>query len=92
VISKLHRHQSILLNAKTRSIPDRIVNLVQRHVRRMLRGKARAACEFGAKISVSMRNGFAFLNRISSDGYNECEDLRTEISAGETTYICLISD
>lgn len=75
VISELHRQQTILLYAKTRSIPDRIVNLVQRHVRPMVRGKARAAVEFGAKISVSVRNGFAFLHRISWDPYNEAEDL-----------------
>jgi hypothetical protein len=75
VISELHRQQSILLNAKTRSLPDRIVNLVQRQVRPMVRGKARAAVEFGAKISVSVRNGFAFLHRISWDPYNEAEDL-----------------
>ena len=48
VISELHRQQSILLYAKTRSIPDRIVNLVQRQVRPIVRGKARAAVEFGA--------------------------------------------
>jgi hypothetical protein len=41
----------------------------------MVRGKARAAVEFGAKISVSVRNGFAFLHRISWDPYNEAEDL-----------------
>jgi hypothetical protein len=75
VISELYRQQSILLNAETRSIPDRIVNLVQRHVRPIVRGKARAAVEFGAKISVSVRNGFAFLHRISWDPYNESEDL-----------------
>jgi transposase, IS5 family len=75
VISELHRQQTILLVAKTRSIPDRIVNLVQRHVRPIVRGKARAAVEFGAKISVSVRNGFAFLHRISWDPYNESEDL-----------------
>jgi hypothetical protein len=75
VISELHRQQSILLYAKTRSIPDRIVNLVQRQVRPIVRGKARAAVEFGAKISVSVRNGFAFLHRISWDPYNEAEDL-----------------
>ena len=75
VISELHRQQSILLYAKTRSIPDRIVNLVQRQVRPIVRGKARAAVEFGAKISVSVRNGFAFLHRISWDPYNEGEDL-----------------
>jgi len=75
VISELHRQQTILLYAKTRSIPARIVNLVQRQVRPIVRGKARAAVEFGAKISVSVRNGFAFLHRISWDPYNESEDL-----------------
>ena len=75
VISELHRQQSILLYAKTRSMPDGIVNLVQRQVRPIARGKARAAFEFGAKISVSVRNGFAFLHRISWDPYNEAEDL-----------------
>jgi hypothetical protein len=48
VISEMHRQQSILLYSKTRSMPDRIVNLVQRQVRPMVRGKARAAVEFGA--------------------------------------------
>ncbi|WP_322757307.1 transposase [Synechococcus sp. CBW1107] len=75
VISELHRQQSILLYAKSRSIPDRIVNLVQRQVRPIVGGKARAAVEFGAKISVSVRNGFAILHRISWDPYNEGEDL-----------------
>jgi IS5 family transposase len=75
VISELQRQQTILLYAKTRSMPDRIVNLVQRQVRPIVRGKARAAVEFGAKISVSVRNGFAFLHRISWDPFNESEDL-----------------
>ncbi len=48
VISELHRQQSILLYAKTRSIANRIVNLVQRQVRPIVHGKARAAVEFGA--------------------------------------------
>jgi hypothetical protein len=48
VISELHRQQRILLYAKTRSIPVRIINLVQRQVRPIVRGKARAAFEFGA--------------------------------------------
>ena len=52
VISELHRQQSILLYSKTRSMPDRIVNLVQRHVRHIVRGKTRAAIEFGTKNSV----------------------------------------
>ncbi|MEA5417282.1 transposase, partial [Synechococcus sp. BA-132 BA5] len=73
--SELHRQQTILLNSKTRSIPDRLVNLVQRQVRPIVRGKARSAVEFGAKISISVSNGFAFLHRLSWDAYNEGEDL-----------------
>jgi len=41
----------------------------------MVRGKARAAVEFGAKISLSVRNGYAFLHMIRWDPYNEAEDL-----------------
>lgn len=74
VISELHRQQSILPYAKMRSMPDRFVTLVQKHVRTIVQGKARAAVEFGAKISVSVRNGFAFLHRISWDPCNESED------------------
>ncbi len=76
------------LPASSRSIPDRIVNLVQRQVRPMVRGKARAAVEFGAKISVSVRNGFAFLHRISWDPYNEAEDLIAQAKKYKQEYGC----
>ena len=75
VISELHRQQSILLNTTTHRFPDSIVNLIQRQVRPIVRGKARAAVEFDAKISVSVRNRFALLHRISWDPYNEPVDL-----------------
>ncbi|MFM1811835.1 MAG: hypothetical protein RLZZ336_773, partial [Cyanobacteriota bacterium] len=42
---------------------------------------ARADVEFGAKISVSVQNGFAFLHRISWDPYNESEDLISQARA-----------
>ncbi len=48
VISELYHQHSILLYSNTRSIPVRIVNLVQRQVRPIARAKARAAFEFGA--------------------------------------------
>ena len=88
MISELHRQQTILLYSKTRSIPDRIVNLVQSQVRPMVRGKARAAVEFGAKISVSVRNGFAFLHRISWDPYNEAEGLIAQAKKYKQEYGC----
>jgi hypothetical protein len=54
----------------------------------MVRGKARAAVEFGAKISVSVRNGFAFLHRISWDSYNEAEDLIAQARKYKQEYGC----
>jgi len=88
VISELHRQQRILLYAKTRSIPVRIINLVQRQVRPIVRGKASAAVEFGAKISVSVRNGFAFLHRINWDPYNKGEDLLPQANYYKHKYGC----
>ena len=73
--SELERQQSWMLMNKTNSIPDRLVNLVQTHVRPIVRGKARTPVEFGAKISVSVQNGFPFLHRISWSPYNEGADL-----------------
>jgi len=75
VISELHCQQRILLYAKTRSIPDRIVYFVQRYARPIVRGRARALVEFGAKISLFVRHGFASLHSISWDPYKEVEDL-----------------
>jgi hypothetical protein len=69
-------------------MPDRIVNLVHRHVRPIVCGKARAAVEFGAKISVSVQNGFAFLQRISWDPYNESEDLIPQAKKYKQEYGC----
>lgn len=77
--NELCRQQSILIDSKTRSIPDRLVNLVLRQVRPIVRGKARAAVEFGAKISVSVQNGFPFLHRISWDAYNGGGDLIAQV-------------
>jgi IS5 family transposase len=88
VISELHRQQSILLYSKSRSMPDRIVNLVQSHIRPMMRGKRRTAVEFGAKISVSVQNGFAFLHRISWVPYNEAEDLIAQAKKYKQEYGC----
>jgi hypothetical protein len=48
---------------------------IQPHVRPIKRGKARAANEFGAKISVGLVEGYAFLDHLSWDNFNESVDL-----------------
>jgi hypothetical protein len=45
--SALERQQSLLLTSQTNSIWERLLNLVQTHVRPIVRGKARAEAEFG---------------------------------------------
>jgi len=59
----------------SRSGEIRIVSVSQHHVRPIKRGKTGAATQFRAKISVSLVEGFSFVDRISWDVYNESGDL-----------------
>ena len=82
VVSELVRQQRILYHSDSRSIPHRIVSLYQAHNRPIVRGKARSNVEFGAKISISVTgDGFAFLDRLSHEPYNEGEDLKAQARA-----------
>ncbi|MFQ6611060.1 MAG: hypothetical protein ACE5D7_09730 [Fidelibacterota bacterium] len=75
VIQELYRQQDILYNTKSQCIADRIVSISQPHVRPIVRGKAKAKTEFGAKISASVVDGKFYLDRLSWDAYNESTDL-----------------
>ena len=57
---------------KSHRVEHRIVCIYQPHVRQIVKGKTNANVEFGAKINVSLVNGFAFLEDLSSwDAFNE---------------------
>lgn len=75
IIQELYRQQLYLYTYTSTRTKDRIVNIAQPHIRPIVRGKAHAPTEFGAKISASIVNGFASLDRLSWDAYNECQDL-----------------
>jgi len=76
VINEVYRQQSLLYRAKTHSIPGKIVSIAQPHIRPIARGKARAAFEFGAKISASItEHGMLYIDRMQWEPYNEGEDL-----------------
>jgi len=82
VVSEFVRQQTIFDQSDGRSIPDRIVSLSQAHIRPIVRGKARCNVEFGPKISISVTGkGFAFLDRLRFDPYNEGEDLKAQARA-----------
>ena len=54
---------------------DRIVSLHQPWVRPIVRGKAAVPVEFGAKVALSMSEGYARVEEISWDAFNEGKTL-----------------
>jgi len=79
VIKALFRQQLCMYENRTHKMADRIVSISQPHVRPIVRGKAKSNVEFGAKVSVSLIDGFSFVDRISWDSYNESGDLIEQI-------------
>ena len=75
VIRHVVKQQHLLNVANQPRVDDRIVSIDQPHVRCLPRGKAKAEFEFGAKIAVVHDHGFALLERLNWDPYNEKADL-----------------
>ena len=79
VIQTLYFQQQELYDEKKHSVADRIVSISQPHIRPIVRGKASAKTEFGAKISISLVDGWSFVDTISFDAYNEGTELKDQI-------------
>lgn len=77
-IMKFYEQQRYMNDTKKTSVKDRIVSLSQPWIRPIVRGKAKSPTEFGVKISISVVNGFSFLDRFSFDAYNEGENSEFE--------------
>lgn len=71
VIQELYRQQLYMWENRTHSIEHRIVSIHQPHVRPIVRGKARNKTEFGAKLHLSLVDGFAFIDHLEWEAYNE---------------------
>ena len=78
-IRALYEQQKFMYDNKVHSVPDRIVSLSQPYLRPIVRGKARAPVEFGAKLDISVVGGFVRLEKQSFDSYNESTCLQEEI-------------
>jgi hypothetical protein len=72
-IKKFYPQQKEMFDNKSHSVADRIVSLSQPWIRPIVRGKTKSPTEFGAKISISVVNGYTFIDRLSFDAYNEGE-------------------
>jgi len=71
VVQTLYDQQKQMYDTKTHSVDHRIVSIHQPHVRPIVRGKAQAKVEFGAKIHVSIIDGISLLDELSWDAFNE---------------------
>lgn len=74
LVTTVYEQQRIMFESGTHSIPRRIVSLSQPWVRPIVRGKPHANTEFGAKLHISMVDGFARIERLDFEAYNESED------------------
>ena len=78
-IKILYEQQKQMYERRTHQVENRIVSLAQPWVRPIVRGKARQKCEFGAKLDVSVSNGFVRLEHSSFEAYNESTNLQEVI-------------
>lgn len=79
-IRKAYEQQKYMYDNDVCSCLDRIISIFQSHVRPIVRGKAGRKTEYGAKIGVSVVNGFTYIDHLSWDAYNEGADLMPQIS------------
>jgi IS5 family transposase len=85
-IRELYQQQQTMHQTGIPRIENRIVSISQPHVRPIVRGKASAETEFGAKLSISLVNGFARVETLRWDNYNEGIELIQHAKAFRSRY------
>ncbi len=79
-IFTMYNQQEYMYKNNTRTCKDRILSIYQGFIRMIARGKAGAMYERGAKVGASITDeGWAFVDHISWNPYNESQDLKTQI-------------
>lgn len=71
VVQELYRQQLHMYTGRVHRVDNRIVSLSQPHVRPIVRGKANANVEFGAKLNVALHEGVAWLDHLGWEAHNE---------------------
>ena len=75
-IRAVYEQQKYMYDNRTHSVPDRIVSVSQPFVQPIVRGKAGKPVEFGAKLDISVVDGWTRLECCSFDAYNEAGNLQ----------------
>jgi hypothetical protein len=79
VIRQLYDQQFEMYQDKKRRVENRIVSIHQPWVRPIVRGKAKAPVEFGAKIEVALLDGYARVEDLRWDAFNESGTLQASV-------------
>ncbi|WP_179234586.1 IS5 family transposase [Heyndrickxia coagulans] len=79
VIHELYRQQAEMYKKKTHRVDHRIVSISQPHVRPIVRGKAKANVEFGSKVAISVVDGYALIEHLDWENYNEGTTLKESV-------------
>jgi IS5 family transposase len=79
VLHTVYEQQDQMHRTHTKSVPHRIVSIHQPHVRPIVRGKDKAKVEFGSKLQVSLVDGFAFIDRLNWEAFNEGQWLQDSV-------------
>ena len=86
VVQQLYAQQLHMHKENTHRVADRIVSVHQPHVRPIVRGKATANTEFGAKLDVALCEGIAWPDHIGWDAHNESEWLMHHVQRYKQRY------
>ncbi|HHU01780.1 MAG TPA: transposase, partial [Christensenellaceae bacterium] len=81
VIEVLYTQQKQMYEQGSKRVTDRIVSLSQPWVRPIVRGKAKAAVEFGSKMAASLVNGYLRIDRLSWDNFQEGITLQESVES-----------
>lgn len=68
-----------MFDKKIHRVDFRIVSISQPHIRPIVRGKASANVEFGAKLTVSLKDGFSRLEKHLWENFNESTLLKDHV-------------
>ena len=88
LVTTLYEQQRLMFECGTHSIPRRIVSLAQPWVRPIVRGKPHANTEFGTKLHISLVDGYARIERLDFEAYNESEDFWSAVYRYRDRYDC----
>ena len=87
IVQEVLRQQRVMLRDGRRRIDDRIVSVVQPHIRPIKRGKGGIKnTEFGPKINAGLTEGFVRADQIAFDAFNESEGLIGQVEGYQARF------